>query len=309
MVPGLRSHNISSICAGNELSAAVSATGDLFVWGAVRVGFFRSSRYESMGGHSFLGQQRTGSLIACGENHILIVTTTGTPHAWGVNEYHRLGTISHGANVVGTPIRITLPHSRRVVRVAAGNMHSFAIDSIGDVNVRGQIGIGIGEGGYGKIIETPRRVSTMSKGSPILAGARVTDIACGEFHSVFLLDDGRVFACGAYDSGQLGLGRVASVNKMHNPRIRDSNAVPKEVKFPFPLCEPERIIGIEADSRRSMAWTESHLFAGGMGNVGELGLGPTVNEAFQPTLVDLAGWKPVQVSCGGQHTLALFTRN
>jgi hypothetical protein len=26
-------------------------------------------------------------------------------------------------------------------------------------------------------------------------------------------------------------------------------------------------------------------------------------------LVDLAGWKPVQVSCGGQHTLALFTRN
>ena len=61
MVPGLGSHNISSICAGNELSAAVSATGDLFVWGAVRVSFFYpSSHYERAGGYFLLGQQRTG---------------------------------------------------------------------------------------------------------------------------------------------------------------------------------------------------------------------------------------------------------
>jgi len=196
-------------------------------------------------------------------------------------------------------------------------MHSFAIDSIGDVwswglNLRGQAGIEISEGRYEEIIETPRRVAAMSRGSPILAGSRVVDIACGEFHSMFLFDDGRVFTCGAYDSGQLGLGLdyiLASVNKVHHPRVRAGIAVPREVWFPFPSRRWEKIIGIEADSRRSMAWTKSHLFAWGMGNVGELGLGPTVEEVFQPTLVDLAGWKPVQVSCGGQHTLALFTKN
>ena len=257
------------------------------------------------------------SSITCGENHILIVSTTGTLYAWGVNEGYRLGTTSHGTNVFGPPVRITLPHSRRVVRVAAGSMHSFAIDSIGDVwgwglNLRGQIGIEIDENGYGEIIEIPRRVSTMSKGSPILAGSRVVDIACGEFHSVFLLDDGRVFACGGYDSGQLGFGTgriLASVNNVYHPHVRTGIAVPREVGFPHPLCKWERIIGIEADSRRSMAWTESHLFAWGMGNVGELGLGPTVSEVFQPALVHLAGWKPVRVSCGGQHTLALFSKN
>ena len=37
VIPGLRYHNISSICAGNELSAPVSVNGDLFVWGALRV--------------------------------------------------------------------------------------------------------------------------------------------------------------------------------------------------------------------------------------------------------------------------------
>jgi regulator of chromosome condensation len=196
-------------------------------------------------------------------------------------------------------------------------MHSFAIDSLGDVwgwglNLRGQTGIEIGEGRYEEIIETPRRVSTMSKGSPFLAGSRVVDIACGEFHSMFLSDDGRVFTCGAYDSGQLGLALghiLASVNKVHHPRVRDGISVPRGVLFPFSSRKQEKIIGIEADSRRSMAWTESHLFVWGMGNVGELGLGPTVEETFQPTLVDLAGWKPVQVSCGGQHTLALFTKN
>ena len=234
-----------------------------------------------------------------------------------MNEGHRLGTASHGVNIVGAPVRIDLPYSRRVVRVAAGSMHSFAIDSIGDVwgwglNLRGQIGIEIGEDRYEETIETPRRISTMSRGSPILAGSRVVDIACGEFHSMFLLDDGRVFTCGAYDSGQLGLGPehiLASVNKVHHPMVQAGISIPREVWFSSHSYKREKVIGIEADSRRSMAWTESQLFVWGMGNVGELGLGPTVEEVFQPTLVDLAGWKPVQVSCGGQHTLALFTKN
>ena len=42
-IPGLKYSTISSIYAGNELSAAVSATGDLFVWGAVWASSFLSS--------------------------------------------------------------------------------------------------------------------------------------------------------------------------------------------------------------------------------------------------------------------------
>ncbi|KAF9647737.1 RCC1/BLIP-II [Thelephora ganbajun] len=323
VIPGLRCHKISSICAGNELSVAVSATGELFIWGAVRNS--RGAITLPNRKHFFRAPTRLFSptsnvkvsSVACGENHILIISTTGALYAWGANEGCQLGVASHGANTLGSPVKIILPHSRRVVRVAAGGMHSFAIDSVGDVwswglNFRGQTGIDTDEDRCGEVIETPRRVSTMCKGSPVLAGSRVVEIACGEFHSIFLLDDGRVFTCGAYDSGQLGLGPshiLASVNKINHPRVRAGIAVPREVRFPFPLRKRERIIGIEADSRRSMAWTESHPFVWGMGNVGELGLGPTIDEVFQPTLVDLAGWKPVQVSCGGQHTLALFAKN
>lgn len=218
---------------------------------------------------------------------------------------------------MGLPVRVNLPFPHPVVHIAAGGMHSFAIDSRGDVwgwgtNLRGQIGIHTGEKGYEEVIKNPQRVSTMCKGNPILAGSHVVDIVCGEFHSMFLLDDGRVFTCGAYDSGQLGLGpgpTLASVNKAYHPGVLKGIALPLEVWFPFPSRKRERIIGIEADSRRSMAWTRSHLFVWGMGNVGELGLGPNISEMFQPTLVDLDGWRPVQVSCGGQHSLALFTEN
>ena len=243
---------------------------------------------------------------------MLVLLGNGELYAWGVNDHFQLGNEPRGVNVIGPPVGVSFPHSHRVVHVAAGGMHSFAIDVVGDVwswgaNPRGQTGIDIGENGQGETINTPRRVSTMCKGSSILADSRVVNIACGEFHSLFLLNDGRVFACGGFDSGQLGLAPehiLKSVNKIHHPRVLTGIATPREVQFPFPSRNRERIIGINADSRRSMAWTNSHLFAWGMGNVGELGLGD-VEEVFLPTLVDLNGQKPVQVSCGGLHTLAL----
>jgi regulator of chromosome condensation len=199
-----------------------------------------------------------------------------------------------------------------VVRAAAGKAHSFVIDSLGDiwswgVNFNGQAAIN--DQKHTEVIDTPHQVPTMSKGSPTLGGSHVVDISCGDFHSMFLLEDGRVFSCGKYTSGQLGLGPehiLKSENEKHHPHVQSGITVPREIRFPFPSGTPEKIIGIEAGYRRSMAWTESHLFAWGMGNVSELGLGH-ITEAFQPTLVDVIGHKPVHVSCGGQHTLALFT--
>ena len=258
------------------------------------------------------------SSAACGENHILIVSTTGVLYTWGVNENCQLGAQSNVGNGLGSLVKFTLPYSHRFVRVAAGGMHSFAIDSVGNVwgwgvNIRGQIGLDVGEGESGKIIETPQKVSKMCKGSSVLGDACVIEISCGEFHSLFLLDDGRVFVCGGYDSGQLGLGSrhfLASINKVYHPHVHAGISTPWEVMFPLPGNKQERIIGIEAGSRRSMAWSKSRLFVWGMGNVGELGLGPRLGEVFEPTLVGSeGGWKPVLVSCGGQHTLALCVKN
>ena len=199
-----------------------------------------------------------------------------------------------------------------MVRVTPGSVHLFAIDSVGDVwgvglSLHGQIGVDIGEGGYMEIIQTPRRVSAMRRGSPIVAGSRVVDIACGEFHSASLLDNGLVFACGAYDNGQLGVGPghvLASVNKVHHPRVRGG-----EAGSPLLRANERGLSG----SRRTPggAWRgpdPTCLFG-----VWEMSvswdLGSNVDGVFQPTLVDLAGWKPVQASRGEQPALSLFTKD
>lgn len=333
MIPGLRGHNISSICSGNVFSAVVTAAGELFVWGSFRVSFFlpynksvnRSSLQNSYGSVTLPSGERyfqcptspfgpapetKVASVTCGGNHLLIISTTGDLYAWGINEDNLLGISSHEENVFGSPIKINLPHSRRVVRVAAGRWHSFAIDSLGDVwgwgvNARGQLAMDICESE--NIIKTPQKVSAMCKGSPILDGSFVVDIACGQFHSLFLLEDGRVFACGRYDGGQLGLDPE---DREKHARDWHSISTPREVQFPFPPSEQERIIGIVASSRKSMAWTGSQLFVWGMGQEGELGLGSAKEkkEVYQPTPIDLPEWKPVQVGCGGQHTVALFTK-
>ena len=46
----------------------------------------------------------------------------------------------------------------------------------------------------------------MRSRSPILVGLQVVKIAYGQELFVFLLEAGRVFTCGTYYDGQLGLG-------------------------------------------------------------------------------------------------------
>ena len=185
MVSGLRYHNVSSVCAGNELSVAINAAGDLFVRGAVRV----SPSHPSSPYHERTGERFPSYRTAKGRSPCQLASTASklppdssvpsltrrsrlSPagraasllslqpehYAYGVKQGYRPGTTSHGANVVRYSVRISLP---RVVHVAAGSMHSFAIDSIGDIwgwglNLRGQVGIEIREGGYEGIIQTPR---------------------------------------------------------------------------------------------------------------------------------------------------------
>jgi len=47
------------------------------------------------------------------------------------------------------------------------------------------------------------------------ASCRVAKIACGKSHSLFLMQDGRVFGCGSNECGQLGLGAGAKSTSLH----------------------------------------------------------------------------------------------
>lgn len=97
---------------------------------------------------------------------------------------------------------------RNIVHVAAGQYHSFAVDDKGQVfawglNTFRQLGVDAKRGGGEDMIISPTQVDALHPDRH--GGAKVMSIQGGEHHSLFLFDNGEVWACGRADADQIGL--------------------------------------------------------------------------------------------------------
>uniref|UniRef100_M4C452 RCC1-like domain-containing protein n=1 Tax=Hyaloperonospora arabidopsidis (strain Emoy2) TaxID=559515 RepID=M4C452_HYAAE len=143
----------------------VAPSGDVVGWGRAFYGELPTKPVEQC------------QSVACGSNHVLALTVTGQ--------------FSPGSEVA-LPVRIT--------EVAAGGMHSLAIDSCGRVwawgsNTYGQVGIG----SKTEQLCAPRCVM-------LPLGVRVHHIAAGWAHSALVSTIGEVFTFGWGLYNQLGHG-------------------------------------------------------------------------------------------------------
>lgn len=246
--------------------------------------------------------------VASGNNHLLILTTHGHVFTLGAGEQGQLGRkVLERRKIHGTvPEKITLgTRTRKAVIVGAGNYHSFAVDDNGDVwgwglNTMGQTGTGITANTE---VNLPAKVIGLSKKS--LGGETVTEIVGGEHHTIFLTSDGKVYACGRSDGGQLGLEEDDEA--FNDREYPDFLPEPVQVKFPDPT---DRIVHISAGTHNNMAVTEGGaLYAWGEGNQGELGVGG--DDAATPTVIvrkEGGSWSALAAACGGQHTMGLFRK-
>ncbi|TDL29218.1 RCC1/BLIP-II [Rickenella mellea] len=308
-----------SIAAGDSISAAVSTTGELRVWGSFRanegsLGFSSGSKHQWLPAPILHLPTRYGEKVAsvsAGNNHLVVLTTHGHVYTWGTGEQGQLGRkILERSKIHGTtPEKVTLHlRTRRAVVVGAGNYASFAVDDEGDVwgwglNSMGQTGTGYGNPEDDQVVPQPRIVEGLGKED--LGGATVVQVAGGEHHTIFLTSDGRVFACGRSNGGQLGLPDDHPALKNN-----DSGMVPTATLVPFPDTD-DPVVHISAGTHNNLAVTaKGALYAWGEGNQGELGIGDETN-AKQPTVVvrrEGGSWKAISAACGGQHSLGLFRK-
>ncbi|XP_031491759.1 ultraviolet-B receptor UVR8 isoform X2 [Nymphaea colorata] len=125
-----------------------------------------------------------------------------------------------------------------------------------------------------------------------LKGENLSAVSCGGAHTLFLTEDGRVFATGMNDFGQLGI-----------PGIMDHTPEPCEV-----AGFGEKVVKISAGYRHSAAITDDGaLYMWGDNSSGQLGLGKKAkNIVAIPSIVDsLNGFHMEMVALGSEHSVAI----
>ena len=221
------------VSAGDSVSVALGEDGELRAWGSFRVSLhlpleksllnlrlFQSSE-GLLGFDGQIGSSKTQikplpipalqnyqfAQVACGDDHVLALTTAGHVYTWGAGQSAQLGRrIIERRKINGlSPERLAL---RNIVLIGTGSFHSFAVNAKGAVfawglNMSGQTGVSVEKGGDEPIIWKPTEVDALNPER--LGGRKVVQISGGEHHSLFLLDDGTVMGCGRCDAYQVGL--------------------------------------------------------------------------------------------------------
>ncbi|GAA6054061.1 hypothetical protein JCM3770_001346 [Rhodotorula araucariae] len=208
--------DVVRVAAGDSHSVALDVRGDVKAWGAFRngqglLGFSATTLHQFKPTALANLQKHSIAQVACGTDHYLALTTTGYVISAGVGAVGELGRRTFARNPAAglTPERVI--SLKNIVLVGAGAFHSFAVDKDGEVygwgnNTYRQTGVSEARGGAAMSIERPTVVDALSPAEH--DGARVVQIACGAFHSLFLFSNGELWSVGRADEGECGLDQT-----------------------------------------------------------------------------------------------------
>ncbi|TQE08237.1 hypothetical protein C1H46_006204 [Malus baccata] len=248
---------ITTVAAGGRHTLALSDMGQVWGWG--------------YGGEGQLGLGTRVKMVS--SPHVIPCIE---PSASGKD---RSSVISQGSKVPGSYVK----------EIACGGRHSAVITDAGALLT---FGWGLyGQCGQGNTIDQLRPSYVKS-----LSETKVKNIAAGLWHTLCVSVDGRVYAFGGNQFGQLGTG--ADEGELQTlPKILDSPGLgSKHAKV------------ASCGARHSVILTEDgQLFSWGWNKYGQLGLGDSVDRNI-PSQVSIEGCLLKNIACGWWHTLLLAER-
>ncbi|XP_053256958.1 protein RCC2 isoform X3 [Podarcis raffonei] len=285
---------VSGPCAAHSL--LITTEGKLWSWGRNdkgQLGHGDTKRVDAPKAIEVLSSETVVS-AACGRNHTLALTESGSVFAFGENKMGQLG-LGNQTDAVPSPTQI-MYNGQPITKVACGAEFSMAMDCKGNLYSFGCPEYGqLGHNSDGKFIAraqrieydcelVPRRVAIFiekTKDGQILPVPNVVvrDVACGANHTLVLDSQKRVFSWGFGGYGRLG-----------HAEQRDE-MVPRLVKlFDFPGRGAAQIY---AGYTCSFAISETGgLFFWGATNTSR------ESTMYPKTVQDLCGWKIRSLACG-----------
>ena len=218
VLSGLDGREVTQIACGAKHSAAVSSSGDLYMWGSGlqgQTGLASASLDEKTNDaitgvqllpkllSSFVGHHKIRA-VACGEAHTACVTEAGEVWCWGEG---RCGKLGYGKVRKQARPKRTLEKCEAkgapFVQVACGWAHTIARTKLGDVyvwgfNAFGQLGLGHPDAAF-----YPQQLSVIGRGGE---PCKVVDIAACENYSACRNDRKDLYTWGCGGHGRLGHG-------------------------------------------------------------------------------------------------------
>ncbi|TGK33216.1 chromosome condensation regulator [Leptospira gomenensis] len=193
---------VIQIVAGSQHSAALTASGEVYVWGRNQYGNLGNGSVET-GTTVHSTPEKVPGLtgviqIANGRDHILALKEDGTVFSWGLNASGQLG-IGGTGSPAPTPTPTQVLNITNAVSVWAGGTQSFAVISDGSARGWGANGatanLGIGNTTTTKVYEP---------GAAVIGIDGLVHFGCGATHNFGLLRDGSVYGWGWNFKGSLG---------------------------------------------------------------------------------------------------------
>lgn len=195
--------------------------------------------------------------------------------AWGLNNAGTLGNGLSEDSAVPVNVLPELLAGQTVVQVAAGGQHTLALTNTGRIIAWGDNR----SGQLGNRATMPSRMPVETELGGALAGKRVVAVAAGGSFSLALTSEGRVFAWGLNDQGQLGDGSE-----------RTFSSEPVEVVSGGVLAGV-RVTQIHGGVTHALALTSSGRVVTWGGNArGQLGIGQSGGLSRVPVALDSPEW-------------------
>lgn len=299
-----RAGDTGRIAAGGTHSCALNS-GSVICWGDNdfgQLGYGHTSDIGNSGAPApagFVDLGKSAVSISVGRFHSCALLVGGDVRCWGRGSLGQLGsggTANIGDNETPASLPVVrLGEGRRAIALAAGDLHTCAIITGGEVlcwgsNAFGQLGYGHTENvGDDEFLGLTRAVTLPRRAIAITAGGA---------HTCALLDNGTAYCWGMGTDARLGYPSVQNFG----------DDEPVSARGPVPILnssDPRAVTDISAGQAHTCAViSDGTLRCWGSGADGRLGYGDTAS-GVRPAAVDLGpGRQAVSVSAGGSHTCA-----
>ena len=193
--------NVTAIAAGIHHTLLLKSDGSLWAMGDNDYGELGDGTHNQASRPERIMTTNV-TAIAAGEFHSLFLNSDGSLWAMGYNSDGELGDTTYSE--ADSPEKIV---ATNVTAIAAGEWHSLFLKNDGSLWVMGWGEFGqLGDGTYNNNgVNTPEKIVTTN----------VTAIAAGWNHSLYIMNDGSLWAMGNNAYGQLGDGHYNStgINK------------------------------------------------------------------------------------------------